>query len=159
MGVRHRARERALQALYEWEATRRPLDVLLRRFWSVRPEDSERVVEFAERLVRGTVAEIECIDEAIARQAEHWRLERMGQVDRNILRLGAYELLHEPETPPAVVIDEAIELAKRYSGDQAGHFVNGILDGIRRRLEAGEGVEAVGGGIDPAGGRVNSDGS
>lgn len=134
MGYRHRARERALQCLYQWEVTGKDPERLFEGFWAAQPE-SAQVVEFAERLIRGTVAEIEAIDPLIDRQATNWRLDRMGNVDRNILRLGVYELLNEPDTPAAVVINEAIELAKRFSGSQAGPFVNGVLDGIRRRLE------------------------
>ncbi len=148
MGHRHRARERALQCLYEWETTGRPLEELFARFWSARPEP-DPVVAFAERLVRGTVARVEEIDPLIGAQADNWRFDRMGRVDRNILRLGVYELT-EDETPVAVVIDEAIELAKRFSGEQAGQFVNGVLDGINRRLvgEGGPSETARGG---PAG--------
>lgn len=137
MGYRHRARECALQCLYEWESTAKPLDRLFTGFWVTRPEP-DATVAFAERLVRGAAAEAGTIDPLIQQQADHWRLDRMGAVDRNILRLGVYELLHEKETPAAVVIDEAIELAKRFSGEQAGQFVNGILDGIRQRLDRGE---------------------
>lgn len=141
MGYRHRARERALQCLYQWEATGKDLERLFEGFWASQPECAE-VVGFAERLVSGTVAGIETIDPLIDEQADNWRLDRMGNVDRNILRLGVYELLNERDIPPAVVIDEAIELAKRFSGTQAGPFVNGVLDGIRRRL--GQQVEGSG---------------
>jgi N utilization substance protein B len=137
VGARHRARERALQCLYQWESTAAPIDTVLERFWRAQ-EEPEETRRFAERLVRGTVSLVEPIDELIAEQAANWRLDRMGMVDRNILRLGAYELLREEDTPAAVAIDEAIELAKRFSGDEAGQFVNGILDAIRRRQEAGE---------------------
>lgn len=136
MGARHRARERALQCLYQWESSASPIDRVLRRFWESQPE-SEEVKRFAEHLVRGTIAAVGELDPLIARQAANWRLERMGMIDRNVLRLGAYELLHEPGTPAAVVIDEAIELAKRFSGDEAGQFVNGILDGLRKARAAG----------------------
>lgn len=137
MGVRHRARERALQCLYQWESTGAPIDRVLERFWRTQ-EEPEEIRRFAERLVRGTVGIAEALDPVIAEQAANWRLDRMGMVDRNILRLGAYELLREADTPPAVAIDEAIELAKRFSGDEAGQFINGVLDGIRQRIDAGE---------------------
>lgn len=131
MGVRHRARERALQCLYQWESTSATVDRVLQRFWTSQPEPEE-VRRFAEQLVRGTIAAVGDLDPLIERQAVNWRLERMGMVDRNVLRLGAYELLHELGTPPAVVIDEAVELAKRFSGEGSGQFVNGILDGLRK---------------------------
>jgi len=134
MGYRRQARERALQCLYQWESTGAELDGLLDRFWRANPA-SRQIRDFTEVLVRGTVDAVTRIDPLLEQQAENWRLERMGCVDRGILRLGVYELLDQPETPAAVAIDEAIELAKRYSGEQAGTFVNGILDGIRRRLQ------------------------
>lgn len=134
MGYRRQARERALQCLYQWESTGAELDGLLDRFWRAKPASCQ-IRDFTEVLVRGTVDAVTRIDPLLEQQAENWRLERMGCVDRGILRLGVYELLDQPETPAAVVIDEAIELAKRYSGEQAGTFVNGILDGIRRRLQ------------------------
>lgn len=146
MGIRRRGRERAVECLYQWESTssRAPLDRILARFWKARSAPVE-VHRFAERLVRGTVARIDEIDPLIAAQATNWRLDRMSSVDRNILRLGVYELMAEDEgAPPAVVIDEAIELAKRYSGEQAGQFVNGVLDGIRKRLEARESEDPAG---------------
>ena len=137
MGARHRARERALQCLYQWETTGATAERILPGFWSVQPESSE-VREFTERLLRGTIDNVTRIDPLIDVQAANWRIDRMGRVDRSILRLGVYELLCEDDTPAAVVIDEAIELAKRFSGESAGQFVNGILDGIRQRLEGGE---------------------
>lgn len=136
MGTRHRGRERAVQALYEWAITGRAIDVVLERFWRARDEETEEVRTFADRLARGTAERVEELDALIDRQAVNWRLERLSNVDRGILRLGVYELLNEPETPAAVVIDEAIELGKRFSGPGSGKFVNGILDGIRKRLES-----------------------
>lgn len=135
MGIRHRGRERAVQILYEWALTGRDLDVVVERFWRAR-EVPEEVRTFAERLAHGTAERTERIDELIDDQAVNWRLDRLSNVDRSILRLGVYELMHEADTPPAVVIDEAIELGKRFSGEGSGQFVNGILDGIRKRLES-----------------------
>ena len=137
MGIRRRGRERAVQALYEWALTGRRLDTVLERFWRAH-EEPEDIRRFAEELVRGTAERTDHIDALIDHQAVNWRLDRLSRVDRSILRLGVYELLNEPETPAAVVIDEAIELAKRFSGPGSGQFVNGILDGIRKRIEAGE---------------------
>lgn len=135
MGTRHRGRERAVQVLYEWELTGRSIDVVLERFWRAREEPDE-VREFAESLARGTADRAEHIDSLIDHQAVNWRLDRLSNVDRGILRLGVYELLNDPDTPAAVVIDEAIELGKRFSGPGSGQFVNGILDGIRKRFES-----------------------
>jgi N utilization substance protein B len=101
------------------------------------PVDAE-ARRFAEHLVRGVTGEKEHIDELIRAGSEHWRLERMAAVDRNVLRLALFELLDEPETPAAVILDEAVELAKFFGGEESGAFVNGVADGIRRRLASGE---------------------
>ncbi|NKB89863.1 MAG: transcription antitermination factor NusB [Acidobacteria bacterium] len=133
MGARHRGRERAVQALYEWAVTGRRLDTTFERFWRVRDE-SDDVRRFAERLVRGVADSAEHIDRLIDHQAVNWRLDRFSNVDRSILRIAIWEMLNEPDTPSAVVIDEAIELGKKFSGPAAGPFINGILDGVRKRL-------------------------
>ncbi len=135
MGARRRGRDRAAQVLYQWALTRRAPDRLLDLFWRAHEEPDE-VRAFAEKLARGTIDGVEHIDRLIDHQASNWRPERMSIVDRSILRLGTYELLNEPDTPPAVILNEAIDLAKKYSGPEAGQFVNGILDGIRKRLDA-----------------------
>lgn len=102
-------------------------------FWST-VDAAPEVRAFAERLVRGTIESVETLDETIAAAAEHWRVERMATVDRNVLRLAAFELTGDPDVPAAVVMDEAIEIAKKYGSEDSGKFINGILDGIRRRL-------------------------
>lgn len=136
---RRGAREAALQILYQWEVGGAGLDDTLAAYWDVRDRDPEERAgtpvdhEYAARLARGTVAHLAEIDPLLEAQAEHWRLSRMAIIDRLILRLAAYELRHEPETPAAVVINEAIELARAYSGDDAVRFVNGVLDGLARR--------------------------
>ncbi len=89
-----------------------------------------RTLEYARRLVRGTLEHRQEIDELLRQQAEHWRLERMPAVDRNILRLAVYEFLYETDVPKLVILDEAIELAKAFGSEQSGRFVNGMLDGI-----------------------------
>lgn len=93
----------------------------------------DEAFEYAQALVRGTVEGQEKIDELIRSQADNWRLERMPPVDRNILRLAVYEMLHEQETPKLVVLDEAIELAKKFGSEQSGRFVNGLLDGLLKQ--------------------------
>jgi len=92
---------------------------------------------FAERLVEGTLAHRDALDALISKQADNWRLARMPVVDRNILRLALFELLHEPETPHPVVIDEALEIAKRFSTPRSSQFINGVLDGVLKAREAG----------------------
>jgi len=100
---------------------------------SRRRQRVDEAFEYAQALVRGTVEGQEKIDELIRSQADNWRLERMPPVDRNILRLAVYEMLHEQETPKLVVLDEAIELAKKFGSEQSGRFVNGLLDGLLKQ--------------------------
>ena len=136
MTSRRKGRELALQMLYQADASGAPMREVALQFWSDRPvpEDLRR---FAERLALGTADALPAIDALLVESLEHWRLDRLALVDRNILRLATYEFLHEPETPRIVVIDEAIEVAKRFGGEESGQFVNGILDALRRRLEPG----------------------
>ena len=132
MGSRRHARECALQMLFERDLSGNLPVEIRATFWQDRHEPDE-VRSFADVLVSGTVQELEGIDRMIEEQAEHWRLERMPVVDRNIMRMAVYELLHT-DTPAAVVINEAIEIARKFSTDESTQFVNGILDGIRREL-------------------------
>lgn len=137
MGKRHRARESAVQCLYQWEVTGADPDELLFGYWENHGPLELQVKRFAETLFHGVVAHAQEIDAMISAQTEHWRMERLGLVEKSILRLGVYELLFESDTPPAVVIDEAVEICKRFSGPDAAPFVNGVLDGIKERAEAG----------------------
>lgn len=125
--------------LYQWELGGGELDASLETYLTLHaPPDlveAPALATFATSLVRGAVARQPEIDALIDEQAENWRLSRMAVTDRIILRLAVYEFLHG-DTPRPVVIDEAVELAKTFSGDEAGGFVNGVLDGIRRRLES-----------------------
>lgn len=134
MTRRRRAREFALQLLFEAEITRDQAGDVLARFWSAHSADMD-VRAFAERLMRGTLEHLPALDAGIASVAEHWRLERMAAVDRNVLRMAVYELTHERSTPAAVVIDEAIEVARKFGGEESGSFINGILDALRRGME------------------------
>jgi len=99
-------------------------------------EEARAALEQAREMTRGAADHRAEIDERIRAQAEHWRLERMPAVDRNILRLAVWELLHAPDVPPLVVVDEAVELAKRFGSEQSGRFVNGLLDGVLRTIAA-----------------------
>jgi transcription antitermination protein NusB len=143
--ARHVARERAVQWLYQWELSGLDLDDVLSREHQVEvhPPDRDRDA-WAVELVRGTARELHRIDPLITQHATNWRIERMAVVDRVILRLGVYELLCTPETPPAVVIDEAVELARTFSADQAVAFVNGVLDAVHRGLAAPGGEPGAG---------------
>ena len=129
MRKRTRARECALQILYQLDMMKQPLDQVLSSFWELHPAPDE-VREFSERLVHGTSERLEQIDRTIERYAENWQLHRMAIVDRNILRFATCELLFMDEIPPKVTINEAVNIAKKYSQDEAGKFVNGILDKI-----------------------------
>ncbi len=119
--------------LFQCELGRHTPEHVLSTFLRAQKADPE-VLSFARELFEGTLADIPSLDRLIGDQAANWRLERMAAVDRNLLRLALYELLHHPETPPAVVIDEALEIARRFSGDESVEFVNGVLDGIRKSL-------------------------
>ena len=137
MGTRRRARELALQLLYQFELTDATPEEMQSGFEEWRTA-ADGVRDFADQLLRGTLDRLDDIDEELGRQTTHWRLERLAAVDRNILRLAMYELMFEGETPHAVVIDEAIEIAKRYGTKDSGRFVNGVLDGfVKRRAAAG----------------------
>lgn len=144
MGRRTRARECAFQMLYQWDLTRDPLPEVIAAFWRLR-STTERTMDRVRELVEGTHRELGPIDQAIAEAATHWRLDRIATVDRNILRLAAYELLSEPETPTSVVIDEAVEMAKRFGEADSPSFVNGVLDAVRKRVRGEAPVEARGG--------------
>ena len=113
-----------------------PQDVF-RDFWNDHKVSSE-IRGFAEELVLGVHGDRRELDRWIVGSAEHWRVERMAVVDRNVLRMAVHEIVHDPETPDAVIIDEAIEVAKKYGSEESGAFINGILDAIRKRKERGE---------------------
>lgn len=125
------ARERALQYLYQIETGQNKTLTDPQDFWNhFFPEDKAPAYFF--KLTAGVTEQREVLDAYISRYAEHWRLERMASVDRNILRLAIFELLYCPEVPPKVAVNEAIELAKKYGTEQSGAFVNGILDNFVR---------------------------
>ena len=136
--TRHRAREVALQMLYQWEVGGMAIAKVLSR-WPVLQDDAGPLPEplhaFAVRLAEGTAETVATLDPLIAEAASTWRVERMNVVDRLILRLAIFEFLREPDTPASVIINEAIELARSFSSDEAVPFVNGVLDAVRRRLE------------------------
>ncbi len=182
MGSRRKARECALQMLYQWDLGKDSPETVEQLFWlsaekvqETSPKKAAKKTSnktskpnpkpnpkkdpksnlkkapkqasppnqdaphrsFAGQLFAGTVDAVEEIDRLIRRHAEHWRLERMAAVDRNILRLGIYEICHHRETPPVVVINEALELARKYSEEVSVQFVNGLLDHIRKEIASG----------------------
>ncbi len=181
MGSRRKAREFALQMLYQWDLGKDSPETVEQLFWLSAGKLSEKAPEkspkktarktsskkaskinlkktqkkasppneddpqrsFAGQLFTGTVDDVEQIDRLIRDHAEHWRLERMAAVDRNILRLGIYEISHHSETPPVVVINEALELARKFSEEVSVQFINGLLDHIRKEIASGQPAETA----------------
>jgi N utilization substance protein B len=129
MGARTTAREAALQMLFALDTTGNDVDQTIYDFWRETPGDPEGKA-YANDLVTGVMSSLEELDQRITGASAHWRVERMTRVDRNVLRLGVYELAHRPEVPRAVALDEAVELAKRYGAEDSGAFVNGVLDQV-----------------------------
>jgi N utilization substance protein B len=137
MSSRRRSRQRALQILFLWDVSKQPIEnavsaydeILYSEEGKVRPQRDP----FLDQLVQGAAAHIAEIDKHISQHAEHWRIERMPAVDRNILRLAVHEMMAF-DTPPAVVIDEALELARKFAGEESVQFVNGVLDAVHREL-------------------------
>ena len=143
MAARHRSRKRALQVLFEWDMRGEPVDRAIAHYYdTLYSEESEtkpKPDKFMEELARGTVAQAAEIDKQIEAKSEHWRLERMPIVDRNILRLAIYEL-GQQAVPAPVIIDEALELARRFSGDESLSFINGVLDAVYRQAATAGGT-------------------
>ena len=131
---RRKAREYALQLLFQIDFTEKKIDNKdLDMFWSDKKEGRD-VREFTEELVRGTLNNLEEIDRMIERVAENWLLKRMAAVDRNILRFAAYEILYREDIPSAVTINEAIEIAKKFSSTESASFLNGVLDSLAKEV-------------------------
>ena len=151
IAARHRAREAALQMLYQWEIGRVSAQEAVRTYWPGRdappsPEDEhadavpEAVVDennrtWANALVAGTIARVAETDELIAKHLKNWRIERVAVVDKLVMRLAIYELLTEQETPARVIINEALELARTFSGEEPVPLINGVLDAVKKTLE------------------------
>jgi N utilization substance protein B len=133
MGLRRTARECALQMLYEHDVGRHAPETILETFWEMN-EQPEKVQEFASALFRGTIQRLKEIDRLIQSHTKNWRLSRMAAVDRNVLRLAVFELISDVKTPDTVVINEALEIAKKFSTNESAQFVNGILDSIKNDL-------------------------
>jgi N utilization substance protein B len=133
-GKRRLARELAVQFLYQFDLTGGSLDEALPLFWQTQSDVGETGRAFAEELVRGVIEKRAEIDEKIAKYTEHWDLPRIAAVDRNILRLAMYEMLFRDDIPPVVSINEAVDIAKKFSTRESGAFVNGILDRLKADL-------------------------
>ena len=135
MRKRTRAREFALQILYQIDIRNADLAEVLQDFWEEKTEMDEKepeIRDYTERLARGVLEKIDSLDKTIERFAENWEIKRMAYVDRNIMRLAAYEMMHLDDIPIKVAINEAVELAKRYGEPDSSKFVNGILDRIAK---------------------------
>jgi len=137
MGLRRNARECALQMLYQLDIGRQSVNEVVSSYWLVN-DAPPRVREFAEHLFSGCTSRVKEIDRMVQRHAKHWRLGRMAAVDRNILRLAVFELLSDAKTPATVVINEALEIAKKFSTHESAQFVNGVLDSVKEELLASE---------------------
>ena len=135
MGTRRKSRELTLQMLFQSEMGKQAPDEVRRTFWSQRADVEEETRGFADDLFRTATERTAEIDALIQKHAEHWRLDRMAAVDRNILRAAVAELMGYPETPKPVVINEALEIARKFSSPESVHFVNGVLDSIGKELE------------------------
>lgn len=146
MGARRKARICALQMLFQYDIAQPRVDELANIYWEAFGDEMGNVArEFSNNLAMGAISRLDEIDDLIKRRAEHWRIQRMAVVDRNILRLAIYEFLYEEDTPKTVVINEALEIARRFSTFEATQFINGILDAIKRDLETNQSASAANG--------------
>jgi N utilization substance protein B len=135
MGTRRKSRELVLQMLFQADMGRQSAEDVRRVFWQERDSVGSDVQSFAEDLFRVATDRTSEIDGLIERHAEHWRMERMAAVDRNVLRAAVAELLGFPKTPRAVIINEALEIARKFSAPESVQFINGVLDSVSRDLE------------------------
>jgi N utilization substance protein B len=135
MGTRRKSRELVLQMLFQADMGKQGPEQVRRTFWAERNEVTDEVKGFADDLFRIATDRTSDIDKLIEGHAEHWRMERMAAVDRNILRASVAEFLGYPATPRAVVINEAIEIARKFSSPESVQFINGVLDSVGRELE------------------------
>jgi N utilization substance protein B len=133
-GTRRKSRELALQMLFQLDMGHQDLEQVRKTFWSERQDLDEKVREFSDELFRVACQRREEIDQLIERNAEHWRMDRMAAVDRNLLRAGVGEFLGFPDTPRPVIINEALEIARRFSTPESVQFINGVLDSVAREL-------------------------
>jgi N utilization substance protein B len=140
MGHRRAARECALQMMYELDVGRHSKDEILRTYWQMN-EHPQKVRDFADLLFEGTVQRLKEIDKVIQQHTKNWRLVRMAAVDRNVLRLAVFEFLSGGKTPDTVVINEALEIARKFSTNESAQFVNGILDSIKNEMNEGKGAK------------------
>lgn len=135
MGTRRKSRELALQMLFQSDMGRQNTEHVRRTFWAERKGVEEDVRGFADDIFRVGMDRAEQIDSLIEKHAENWRMERMAAVDRNVLRTAVAEFLGYPQTPKAVIINEALEIARKYSSPESVHFINGVLDSVAKEID------------------------
>ncbi|HKT88518.1 MAG TPA: transcription antitermination factor NusB [Candidatus Sulfotelmatobacter sp.] len=135
MGTRRKSRELALQMLFQSDMGKQDAEHVRRTFWAENATANAEVRGFADDLFRVALDRVDEIDKLIEKHAEHWRMERMAAVDRNLLRAAVAEFMAYPETPRAVVINEALEIARKFSSPESVHFVNGVLDSVGKELD------------------------
>lgn len=134
MGTRRKSRELCLQMLFQWDMGKQTPEQVRKTFWAERGELDEETRGFADDLFRMAVERQAQIDELIQKHAQHWRMERMAAVDRNVLRTGVAEFLGHRDTPRPVVINEALEIARKFSAPESVQFINGVLDSVGKEL-------------------------
>jgi transcription antitermination protein NusB len=137
MGTRRKSRELCLQMLFQWDMGKQTPDHVRQTFWAERADSDKETREFADDLFRLAVERHQEIDLLIQNHAQHWRMERMAAVDRNVLRTGVAEFLGYPDTPRPVVINEALEIARKFSAPESVQFINGVLDSVGKELAEG----------------------
>ena len=134
MGTRRKSRELCLQMLFQWDMGKQTPDHVRRTFWAEREDADGETRGFADDLFRLAVERQQEIDDLIQKHAQHWRMERMAAVDRNVLRTGVAEFLGYRDTPRPVVINEALEIARKFSAPESVQFINGVLDSVGKEL-------------------------
>jgi N utilization substance protein B len=134
VGTRRKARELCLQMLFQWDMGKQAPDHVRKTFWGERPEVDGETRDFAEDLFNVAVDAGQGVDDLIQKHAQHWKMERMAAVDRNVLRTGVAEFLRYRDTPKPVVINEALEIARKFSAPESVHFINGVLDSVGKQL-------------------------
>jgi transcription antitermination factor NusB len=127
------AREHALKILYQFDITKRPMEAVVESYWQAEETKDRQIIDYANLLAQGVVGVIQDIDQKISDYATNWQIKRMAIIDRNVMRIGLYELQHTTDIPPKVAINEAVELAKKYGDLESSKFVNGILDKIHKK--------------------------
>ena len=134
VGTRRKARELCLQMLFQRDMGKQSAEQVRKTFWAERPEVDFETRDFAENLFNVAVDEQSGVDELIQKHAQHWKMDRMAAVDRNVLRTGVAEFLSCRSTPRPVVINEALEIARKFSAPESVHFINGVLDSVGKEL-------------------------